>query len=76
MNKPRNLQQPIKPAGMKIAETHGANVYDLMQVFFIAAEKANPLTPENVAAEMHKVCGYQGLQGVMHMSPRKVKAWQ
>jgi putative multiple sugar transport system substrate-binding protein len=47
------------------AETHGANVYDLMQVLFIAMEAANPLTPENVAAEMHKVCGYQGLQGVM-----------
>jgi len=46
------------------AETHGANVYDLMQIFFIAAEKADPLTPENVAAEMHKVCDYQALQGV------------
>ena len=45
------------------AETHGANVYDLMQIFFIGAEKATPLTPENVAAEMHKVCGYQALQG-------------
>jgi len=39
-----------------------------MQVFFIAAEKANPLTPENVAAEMHKVSGYQGLQGVMNIT--------
>ncbi len=45
------------------AETHGANVYDLMQVVFIAMEKADPLTPENVAAEMHKVCNLQGLQG-------------
>jgi branched-chain amino acid transport system substrate-binding protein len=52
----------------EVAETHGANVYDLMQVFFIAAEKANPLTPENVAAEMHKVTGYQGLQGVMNIT--------
>jgi len=52
----------------EIAETHGANVYDLMQVFFIAAEKANPLTPENVAIEMHKVSGYQGLQGVMNIT--------
>ena len=51
-----------------VAETHGANVYDLMQVFFIAAEKAKPLTPENVAAEMHKVSGYQGLQGVMNIT--------
>jgi len=45
------------------AETHGANVYDLMQVVFVAMEKADPLTPENVAAEMHKVCNLQGLQG-------------
>lgn len=49
----------------EVAETHGANVYDLTQVFFIAAEKADPLTPENVAAEMHKVCGYKALQGTM-----------
>ena len=47
----------------QVAETHGANVYDAMQVLFIAMDKADPLTPENVAAEMHKVCGYQGLQG-------------
>jgi len=47
------------------AETHGANVYDLMQVLFIAMENADPLTPDNVATEMHKVCGYQGLQGEM-----------
>lgn len=46
-------------------EFHNANTYDLTQVLFIAMEKANPLTPENVAAEMHKVCGYQGLQGEM-----------
>jgi branched-chain amino acid transport system substrate-binding protein len=45
------------------AETHGANVYDLMQVVFIAMEKADPLTPDNVATEMHKVCNLQGLQG-------------
>lgn len=44
-------------------ETHGANVYDLMQVVFIAMEKADPLTPDNVAKEMHKVCNLQGLQG-------------
>jgi branched-chain amino acid transport system substrate-binding protein len=50
------------------AETHVANAYDLMQVFFMAAEKANPLTPENVAAEMHKVQGYVGLQGVINVT--------
>lgn len=49
----------------EVAETHGANVYDLMQVLFIAMENADPLTPETVAAEMHKVCGYQALQGEM-----------
>ncbi len=46
-------------------EFHNANTYDLTQVLFIALENADPLTPENVAAEMHKVCGYQGLQGEM-----------
>ena len=45
------------------AETHVANAYDLMQVFFMAAEKANPLTPENVAAEMHKVMRLSGASG-------------
>lgn len=44
-------------------ELHGANVYDAQNMLMIAMEKANPLTPENVAAEMHKVCGYQGLLG-------------
>jgi branched-chain amino acid transport system substrate-binding protein len=46
-------------------EFHNANTYDLTQVLFIAMENAKPLTPENVAAEMHKVCGYQSLQGKM-----------
>jgi len=44
-------------------ESHGANTYDGTQMLLIAMDKANPLTPENVAAEMHKVCGYKGLQG-------------
>ena len=46
-------------------EFHNANTYDLTQVLFIAMENAKPLTPENVAAEMHKVCDYQSLQGKM-----------
>ena len=46
-------------------EFHNANTYDLTQVLFIAMENAKPLTPENVAAEMHKVCDYQSLQGTM-----------
>jgi len=45
-------------------ELHGANTYDGTNMLLIAMENANPLTPENVAAEMHKICGYQGLQGV------------
>jgi branched-chain amino acid transport system substrate-binding protein len=44
-------------------ELHGANVYDGQNVLMIAMENANPLTPENVAAEVHKVCGYKGLLG-------------
>jgi branched-chain amino acid transport system substrate-binding protein len=45
-------------------ELHGANTYDGTNMLLIAMENASPLTPENVAAEMHKICGYQGLQGV------------
>jgi branched-chain amino acid transport system substrate-binding protein len=44
-------------------EVHGANTYDGTNMLLIAMENANPLTPENVAIEMHKICGYQGLQG-------------
>jgi branched-chain amino acid transport system substrate-binding protein len=44
-------------------ELHGANVYDGMNMLMMAIEKADPLTPENVAAEMHKICGYKGLLG-------------
>jgi branched-chain amino acid transport system substrate-binding protein len=45
------------------AEEHGANSYDGASMLLLAMSKANPLTPENVAAEMHKIAGYQGLQG-------------
>ena len=38
-------------------EFHNANTYDLTQVLLMAMENAHPLTPENVAAEMHKICG-------------------
>jgi branched-chain amino acid transport system substrate-binding protein len=44
-------------------ELHGANVYDGQNILMIAMENANPLTPENVAAEMHKISGYKGLLG-------------
>ena len=46
------------------AEEHGANSYDGASMLLLAMSKANPLTPENVAAELHKISGYQGLQGV------------
>ena len=44
-------------------ELHGANTYDGTNMLLIAMENANPLTPENVALQMHNICGYQGLQG-------------
>lgn len=44
-------------------EVHGANTYDGMNMLLMAMDKADPLTPENVAAEMHKICDYEGLQG-------------
>jgi branched-chain amino acid transport system substrate-binding protein len=44
-------------------ELHGANVYDGQNMIMLAMERADPLTPENVAAELHKVCGYEGLLG-------------
>ncbi len=45
-------------------EEHGANSYDGAKMLLLAMSRANPLTPENVAAEMHKISGYQGLQGI------------
>jgi branched-chain amino acid transport system substrate-binding protein len=44
-------------------EVHGANTYDGTNMLLMAMENANPLTPENIALEMHKICNYQGLQG-------------
>jgi branched-chain amino acid transport system substrate-binding protein len=46
------------------AEEHGANTYDGASMLVLAMSRAHPLTPENVAAEMHKISGYQGLQGI------------
>jgi len=46
------------------AEEHGANTYDGASMLLLGMSRAHPLTPENVAAEMHKISGYQGLQGV------------
>ncbi len=44
-------------------EVHGANTYDGANMLLMAMENAKPLTPDNVATEMHKICNYQGLQG-------------
>ncbi len=52
------------------AEFHGANTYDGTQLLLQAMEKANPLTPENVAAEMHKIKGYKGLQGTFNVTDK------
>jgi branched-chain amino acid transport system substrate-binding protein len=46
-----------------VPELHGANVYDGQNMMMLAMENADPLTPENVAAELHKICGYEGLLG-------------
>ncbi len=51
-------------------EFHGANTYDATQLLLIAMDKANPLTPENVAAEMHKIQGYKGLQGTFNVTAK------
>ena len=65
MIKPKLLQPLSRRVWGADPEFHNANTYDLTQVLFIAMENAHPLTPENVAAEMHKVCDYQSLQGKM-----------
>lgn len=49
-------------------EFHGANTYDATQLLLMAMDKANPLTSENVAAEMHKISGYKGLQGTFNVA--------
>ena len=46
------------------AECHGVRAYDGANILILALERAYPnITGETVAAELHKVCGYQGLQG-------------
>ncbi|HUI87955.1 MAG TPA: ABC transporter substrate-binding protein [Anaerolineales bacterium] len=44
-------------------EVHGANTYDGTNMLLMAMDNAHPLTPDNVATELHKICNYQGLQG-------------
>ncbi|MEW5720680.1 MAG: ABC transporter substrate-binding protein [Chloroflexota bacterium] len=57
-----------KAAYNETADFHGANTYDGTQMLLLAMEKANPLTPENVAAEFHKISGYKGLQGTFNVT--------
>ena len=61
----RTFAEAYKARWGEDPELHGANTYDGTNMLLIAMENADPLTPENVAAELHKVCGYQGLQGEM-----------
>ena len=51
-------------------EFHGANTYDGTQLLLLAMEKANPLTSENVAAELHKLSGVKGLQGAFNVTAK------
>ena len=47
-----------------LAESHGAKAYDGAMLLVTALNAAYPdLTGERVAAELHKICGYEGLQG-------------
>ena len=49
-------------------EVHGANTYDGTQLLLMAMDKAYPnITGESVAAELHKISGYQGLQGTFNV---------
>jgi branched-chain amino acid transport system substrate-binding protein len=51
-------------------EVHGANTYDGTQLLMMAMEKACPnITGEAIAAEFHKISGYQGLQGTFNVQP-------
>ncbi len=45
-------------------EGHGAKAYDAAMLLITALENAYPdITPERIADELHKICGYKGLQG-------------
>lgn len=45
-------------------ENHGAKGYDQTQLLILALKNAYPnITGETIADELHKICGYQGLQG-------------
>lgn len=65
----RKFVEAYKKRWNETPEFHGANTYDGTQLLLLAMERANPLTPENVAAEMHKISGYKGLQGTFNVAP-------
>ncbi len=66
----RNFVNKYKARWNEDPEFHGANTYDGTQLLLLAMDKANPLTPENVAAELHKISGYKGLQGTFNVSAK------
>lgn len=66
----RNFVNAYKARWNETPEFHGANVYDGTQLLLLAMEKANPLTSENVAAELHKISGYKGLQGTFNVTEK------
>lgn len=51
--------------------SHGAQAIDGANLFVLAANNAYPnITPETIAAEVRKIKGYQGIQGVFNVDER------
>jgi len=52
-------------------ESHGAQAIDGANLFVLAANNAYPnITPETIAAELRKIKGYQGIQGVFNVDEK------
>lgn len=52
-------------------ESHGAQAIDGANMFVLAATNAYPnITPETLAAELHKIKGMQGIQGVINVDEK------
>jgi branched-chain amino acid transport system substrate-binding protein len=66
----RKFVEAYKARWNEPPEFHGANTYDGANLLLLAMERANPLTPENVAAELHKISGYKGLQGTFNVTAK------
>jgi branched-chain amino acid transport system substrate-binding protein len=63
-DKTRAFAAAFKAMYGKDPEFHGAKAYDGAQLLFQAMEATcNNLTGETIAAALHKISGYQGLQG-------------